>query len=35
MVDLPVVCSLEKQLEREHWTAVAPPIFLRDGWNLT
>jgi len=27
--------ALEKQLEREHWTAVAPPVFLRDGWKVT
>jgi len=27
--------ALEKQLEREHWTAVALPVFLRDGWKVT
>lgn len=27
--------TLEKQLEGEHWTAVAPPVFLRDGWKVT
>jgi hypothetical protein len=27
--------ALETQLAAEHWTAVAPPVFLKDGWKVT
>ena len=27
--------ALEEQLQADHWTAVSPPMLLKDGWKLT